>query len=79
MTKEGEIFKMPIPKLDGPVIVCKIDISKIDSSTRPIKPVKENKKRYDDLPISRDELDSGWGISFKMVKRNFKRQSSRRQ
>lgn len=65
-----EIFKLPIDKLPGVVVVSKIDISTIDSSTKPIKP---KKKRYDKLPETRDELDSGWGISFRMIKRNFKK------
>jgi translation initiation factor IF-2 len=39
--KEPEIVKIEAPGIEGPKVVDKIDISAIDSSTRPKKPVKK--------------------------------------
>jgi translation initiation factor IF-2 len=38
---EPEIVKVEAPEIEGPKIVTKIDLDKIDSSTRPKKPVKK--------------------------------------
>jgi translation initiation factor IF-2 len=39
--KEPEIIKIEAPDIEGPKIIDKIDLSTIDSSTRPKKPVKK--------------------------------------
>ena len=57
-------------KILGPKVIGKIDLSKIDSSTRPKKP---KKGMWPTLPKCREDLDSGWGIAFRMVQRNFKK------
>ena len=41
-TPEPELVKQEIPELEGPKIVDKIDLSTIDSSTRPKKESKKN-------------------------------------
>ena len=66
MAEIKDKFSFPIPKIEWPKIVGKIDIYSIDSSTRPIKPLKHSK-----LPQYRDQLDSGWAISERMIKRNY--------
>lgn len=52
-------------KLEGPKIVGKINLHKIDNSTRP------KKKRPLKLFKDRDYLDSGWGHSFILISQNF--------
>lgn len=42
--KEKEIVKMDSPEIEGPKVLDKIDLSSIDSSTRPKKGVKKTKK-----------------------------------
>jgi translation initiation factor IF-2 len=46
--KEPEIIKIEVPDIEGPKIIDKIDLSTIDSSTRPKKTVK--KKEPDEIP-----------------------------
>jgi translation initiation factor IF-2 len=49
---EPEIVKQEIPELEGPKIINKIDLSTIDSSTRP---KKETKKKDEEEKISKEE------------------------
>ncbi len=46
--KEPEIIKIEIPDIEGPKIIDKIDLSTIDSSTRPKKTVK---KKAEEPPV----------------------------
>src|SRR6476646_9067950 len=51
--KEPEIIKIEIPDIEGPKIIDKIDLSTIDSSTRPKKTVK--KKPTEEPPVVQQE------------------------
>ena len=51
--KEPEIIKIEAPDIEGPKIIDKIDLSTIDSSTRPKKSVK--KKEPDPVPVIAEE------------------------
>lgn len=42
--EEPEVIKLEAPEIEGPKIVSKIDLSEIDSSTRPKKTTKKSKK-----------------------------------
>ncbi len=42
---ETEVFKMKVPTLDGPKVLDKIDLSKIDSNTRPKKETRKERQR----------------------------------
>ena len=59
--KEVEIVKTEAPELEGPKVLDKIDLSKIDSSTRPKKgakkPVKkeQEEKKVKDEPVAKEE------------------------
>jgi hypothetical protein len=55
--------------IEGPQILGKIDLSKIDSSVRPKCLPKRKLNRHIAL---RDRLDSGWGWTFKQLVSNFK-------
>jgi hypothetical protein len=57
-------------KIEMPEIFGKIDLSKIDSSTRPKGITQQQIKRSIQL---RDKLDSGWGWTFRQLVKNFKR------
>ena len=50
--KEPEIIKIEAPDIEGPKIIDKIDLSTIDSSTRPKKTVK---KKADEPPVPEPE------------------------
>lgn len=56
--------------IEGPKVLGKIDLSKVDSSTRPKGISLKVMNRNTQL---RDRLDSGWGWSFKQMKNNYKR------
>jgi translation initiation factor IF-2 len=45
--EEAEIIKLETPEIEGPKILDKIDLSTIDSSTRPKKGVKKTKKEVE--------------------------------
>jgi translation initiation factor IF-2 len=51
--KEPEIIKIEVPDIEGPKIIDKIDLSTIDSSTRPKKTVK--KKAPEEPPVIQQE------------------------
>ena len=51
--KEPEIIKIEAPDIEGPKIIDKIDLSTIDSSTRPKKTVK--KKEPEEKPVVPEE------------------------
>jgi translation initiation factor IF-2 len=51
--KEPEIIKIEIPDIEGPKIIDKIDLSTIDSSTRPKKTAK--KKEPEEKPLVPEE------------------------
>jgi hypothetical protein len=57
-------------KIEIPEIFGKIDLSKIDSNTRPKGMTQQQIKRAIKL---RDKLDSGWGWSFRQLVKNHKR------
>ena len=48
--KEEEIIKVEAPELEGPKVVKKIDLSAIDSSTRPKKTTKAKKEEVKEVP-----------------------------
>ncbi|MDP4212509.1 MAG: translation initiation factor IF-2 [Bacteroidota bacterium] len=50
--KEPEITKIEIPDIEGPKIIDKIDLSSIDSSTRP---KKTSKKKTTEPPVPKEE------------------------
>lgn len=54
--------------IEGPIVLGKIDLSKVDSSTRPKSLPLKKVNRFIQL---RDRLDSGWGWSFNQLKRNY--------
>lgn len=56
-------------RIEGPEVLGKMDLSNIDSSTRPKCLPKQKLNRY---TILRDRLDSGWGWSFKQLIKNYK-------
>jgi hypothetical protein len=56
-------------KIDGPEVLGKIDLSKVDSSVRPKCLPNRKLNKYIQL---RDRLDSGWGWTFKQLVSNFK-------
>lgn len=58
--------------ISGPQILDKIDLSKVDSSTRPKGLNKTQIKRS---IILRDKLDSGWGWTIIQMNKNFKKLS----
>ncbi len=43
--EEPEIVKVKVPEIEGPKVVTKIDLDKIDSSTRPTKSVKKKAEK----------------------------------
>ena len=49
--KEPEIIKIEIPDIEGPKIIDKIDLSTIDSSTRPKKTVKKKPEEPPVVPV----------------------------
>jgi translation initiation factor IF-2 len=49
---EPEIIKQEVPELEGPKVINKIDLSTIDSSTRP---KKEIKKKVEEVKADKDE------------------------
>jgi translation initiation factor IF-2 len=51
--KEPEIIKIEIPDIEGPKIIDKIDLSTIDSSTRPKKTAR--KKEPEETPVVTEE------------------------
>jgi hypothetical protein len=55
--------------IEGPQILGKIDLSKVDSSVRTKCLPKRKMNMYTTL---RDRLDSGWGWTFKQLVSNFK-------
>lgn len=59
-------------KIEGPVIVGKIDISKIDSNTRPKGMNKNKLKKIEKLCELRERIDSGWSWSLGTVIKNYK-------
>jgi translation initiation factor IF-2 len=52
--KEPEIIKIEVPDIEGPKIIDKIDLSTIDSSTRPKKTAK--KKEPEEKPVVAEEI-----------------------
>lgn len=56
-------------RIDGPEVLGKIDLSKVDSSTKPKLFPKRKLNKYAAL---RDRLDSGWGWSFNQLVKNYK-------
>jgi len=44
-TEEPEVVRLDAPEIEGPKVINKIDLSTIDSSTRPKKTAKKTKKR----------------------------------
>jgi hypothetical protein len=57
-------------KIEGPEVLGKVDLSNIDSSTRP---KGLTKRKSDKAIVLRDRLDSGWGWSFRYMVKNYKR------
>jgi translation initiation factor IF-2 len=58
--KEPEIIKIEVPDIEGPKVVDKIDLSAIDSSTRPKKPVKkktEEAGEEEERPKKKDQQE----------------------
>jgi len=61
-------------KIEGPEVLGKVDLSKIDTSTRP----KGLRRRQSDKAIVlRDRLDSGWGWTCRQLVKNYKRAISK--
>jgi len=58
--EEPEITKIEAPELEGPKILNKIDLSAIDSSTRPKKVVKknENENGAEPAPVAMEEISA---------------------
>jgi translation initiation factor IF-2 len=52
-TEETEVVRLDAPELEGPKVINKIDLSAIDSSTRPKKGVKKTKKeeKVEEAPV----------------------------
>lgn len=57
-------------KIEMPEVLGKLDLSKINSSTRPRGMTQQQIKRAVEL---RDRLDSGWGWTFRQLAKNHKR------
>ncbi|MDO6433545.1 translation initiation factor IF-2 [Flavitalea sp. BT771] len=55
-TPEAEIVEIEAPRLEGPKVVDKIDLSNIDSSTRPKKPAKKTGGE-NGVESSREEIE----------------------
>lgn len=53
--EEPEIISAPIPEIEGPKVFDKIDLSKIDSSTRPKKSAKKPKAPVEEPPVKDDK------------------------
>jgi len=52
---EPEITKIEAPEVEGPKIINKIDLDKIDSSTRPKKVEKKKVQKQEDKPAAKKE------------------------
>ncbi|MCA6441615.1 MAG: translation initiation factor IF-2 [Sediminibacterium sp.] len=52
---ETEIVKIETPEIEGPKVINKIDLSSIDSSTRPKKPVKKQEPPTPPKPVPANE------------------------
>jgi translation initiation factor IF-2 len=53
--EEPEVVKLEVPEIEGPKVVNKIDLSTIDSSTRPKKTAKKTKKaekKTEEAPVA---------------------------
>jgi translation initiation factor IF-2 len=52
-TEESEVVRLDAPELEGPKVINKIDLSAIDSSTRPKKGAKKTKKveKVEEAPV----------------------------
>lgn len=57
--KEEEVVKLEAPEIEGPKVVKKIDLSAIDSSTRPKKGVKAKKEEV--KPVEEEKPAKGKG------------------
>lgn len=57
--KEEEVIKLEAPEIEGPKVVKKIDLSAIDSSTRPKKGVKVKKEEV--KPVEEEKPAKGKG------------------
>ncbi len=53
--KEPEIVKIEAPDIEGPKVVDKIDLSSIDSSTRPKKPIKKKGQKEEEEEETKPE------------------------
>lgn len=56
--------------IEGVKVVGKIDLKNIPKDSLH---VRQFDVRYPKMPTCRDELDSGWGVSFILMQRNYKR------
>ncbi len=63
-------------KIEGPEVLGKIDLSKIDSSTRPRGLSMQQMRR---ATMLRDKLDSGWGWAVRQMSKNYKRTSCKKK
>ena len=74
MDKEENNKISLLQKIEFPIILGKIDISKIDSSTRPIGISKTKLiKLKNKMERIRSFRDSGWAESFIQMKKNQKK------
>ncbi|HTQ63573.1 MAG TPA: translation initiation factor IF-2 [Puia sp.] len=57
--KEPEVIKIEVPDIEGPKVLDKIDLSSIDSSTRPKKPVKKKKEEEpeEEKPVKKEKKE----------------------
>src|SRR3977135_2645946 len=56
--KEPELVKIDAPDIEGPKVLDKIDLSTIDSSTRPKKPIKkkiQKEEEPEERPLKKEE------------------------
>jgi hypothetical protein len=64
-----EVLSLKI-KIEGPEVLGRVDLSNIDSST---KPKGLTKRQSDKAIVLRERLDSGWGWSFRQLVKNYNR------
>ena len=53
--KEEEVVKIEAPEIEKPKVIDKIDLSTIDSSTRPKKTVKKKEEKEDKATVAKEE------------------------
>src|SRR5688572_12893396 len=54
--EQPELVKMEIPEIEAPKVLDKIDLSAIDSSTRPKKAAKKSKNKIEEIKVEEEVL-----------------------